>query len=334
MARQKQNDGAYIRKGPWTAEEDEVLISHVKRNGPRDWSSIRSKGLLPRTGKSCRLRWVNKLRPNLKTLVDECSLICYVHVFVDYCWVFGNLVVVICIFLLKIDANKKCELEQQSGCKFSGEEERMVIQLQAQFGNKWAKIATYLQGRTDNDVKNFWSARRKRFERILQKSTSSNSQKNKGKSLVHHEFPVDKVSSHPSNCFLNSEELGMVDLPDLVKANQLLNVEAEQQPMLEATPINMIPSSDFPPHLSLSQLPQPQLDLSFLSGCKEIDQDPIVLNLLDVFGQDIPPLGLEENVQGNKLGELKDLSTPDIFFDEFPPEMLDYLETLTSSSEL
>ncbi|KAM1069842.1 hypothetical protein EV1_001621 [Malus domestica] len=287
MARQKQNDGAYIRKGPWTAEEDEVLISHVKRNGPRDWSSIRSKGLLPRTGKSCRLRWVNKLRPNLKT-----------------------------------------------GGKFSGEEERMVIQLQAQFGNKWAKIATYLQGRTDNDVKNFWSARRKRFERILQKSTSSNSQKNKGKSLVHHEFPVDKVSSHPSNCFLNSEELGMVDLPDLVKANQLLNVEAEQQPMLEATPINMIPSSDFPPHLSLSQLPQPQLDLSFLSGCKEIDQDPIVLNLLDVFGQDIPPLGLEENVQGNKLGELKDLSTPDIFFDEFPPEMLDYLETLTSSSEL
>ncbi|TQD99030.1 hypothetical protein C1H46_015397 [Malus baccata] len=303
MARQKQNDGAYIRKGPWTAEEDEVLISHVKRNGPRDWSSIRSKGLLPRTGKSCRLRWVNKLRPNLKTYID---------------------------------ANKKCELEllQQSGCKFSAEEERMVIQLQAQFGNKWAKIATYLQGRTDNDVKNFWSARRKRFERILQKSTSSNSPKNKGKSLVHHEFPVDKVSSHPSNSFLNSKELGMVDLPDLVKANQLLNVEAEQQPMLEAMPINMILSSDFPPHLSLSQLPQPQLDLSFLSGCKEIDEDPIVLNLLDMFGQDIPPLGLEENAQGYKLGELKDLSTPDIFFDEFPPEMLDYLETLTSSSEL
>ncbi|XP_068316379.1 transcription factor DUO1-like [Pyrus communis] len=298
MARQKQNDGAYIRKGPWTAEEDEVLISHVKRNGPRDWSSIRSKGLLPRTGKSCRLRWVNKLRPNLKT-----------------------------------------------GCKFSAEEERMVIQLQAQFGNKWAKIAAYLQGRTDNDVKNFWSTRRKRFERILQKSTSSNSPKNKGKSLVaffsnfqDNLFKLtivnSQVSSHPSNSFLNSEELGMVDLPDLVKANQLLNVEAEQQPMLEATPINMILSSDFPPHLSLSQLPQPQLDLSFLSGCKEIDQDPIVLNLLDMFGEEIPPLGLEENAQGNKLGELKDLSTPDIFFDEFPPEMLDYLETLTSSSEL
>jgi len=58
-----------VRKGPWKAEEDEVLRRHVREHGPREWSSIRSKGLLPRTGKSCRLRWVNKLRPDLKTYV-------------------------------------------------------------------------------------------------------------------------------------------------------------------------------------------------------------------------------------------------------------------------
>ncbi|CAL5005286.1 unnamed protein product [Urochloa decumbens] len=109
-----------VRKGPWAPEEDEVLMRHVQEHGPREWSSIRSKGLLPRTGKSCRLRWVNKLRPDLKT-----------------------------------------------GCKFSAEEERVVIDLQAQFGNKWAKIATYLHGRTDNDVKNFWSTRQKRLARLL-----------------------------------------------------------------------------------------------------------------------------------------------------------------------
>jgi hypothetical protein len=67
----KQRSGsgeqAAVRKGPWTAEEDEVLLRHVREHGPREWSSIRSKGLLPRTGKSCRLRWVNKLRPDLKT---------------------------------------------------------------------------------------------------------------------------------------------------------------------------------------------------------------------------------------------------------------------------
>ncbi|TVU14984.1 hypothetical protein EJB05_38481, partial [Eragrostis curvula] len=112
--------GAAVRKGPWDAEEDAVLREHVRTHGPRDWSSIRSKGLLPRTGKSCRLRWVNKLRPNLK-----------------------------------------------SGCKFSAEEERIVLDLQKIFGNKWARIATYLQGRTDNDVKNFWSTRQKKMARLL-----------------------------------------------------------------------------------------------------------------------------------------------------------------------
>ncbi|XP_057978853.1 transcription factor DUO1-like isoform X1 [Malania oleifera] len=48
------------------------------------------------------------------------------------------------------------------------EEERVVIELQAQFRNKWTRIATYLSGRTDNDVKNFWSSRQKRLARILQ----------------------------------------------------------------------------------------------------------------------------------------------------------------------
>jgi transcription factor MYB, plant len=61
------SSGQAVRKGTWMAEEDAVLLEHVRVHGPSNWSSIRSKGLLPRTGKSCRLRWVNKLRPNLKS---------------------------------------------------------------------------------------------------------------------------------------------------------------------------------------------------------------------------------------------------------------------------
>lgn len=67
MEGRRRNEGMGIRKGPWMAEEDEILVDYVNKYGPRDWSAIRSKGLLPRTGKSCRLRWVNKLKPDLKT---------------------------------------------------------------------------------------------------------------------------------------------------------------------------------------------------------------------------------------------------------------------------
>ncbi|KAH6826878.1 hypothetical protein C2S53_016757 [Perilla frutescens var. hirtella] len=42
------------RKGPWTPQEDKLLLQYVTENG------------LKRSGKSCRLRWVNYLRPGLK----------------------------------------------------------------------------------------------------------------------------------------------------------------------------------------------------------------------------------------------------------------------------
>lgn len=76
-----------IKKGPWKSEEDEVLLNHVKKYGPRDWSSIRSKGLLQRTGKSCRLRWVNKLRPNLKKY-EFFSVMNWLHFTFQLCFFF------------------------------------------------------------------------------------------------------------------------------------------------------------------------------------------------------------------------------------------------------
>ncbi|XP_031251133.1 myb-related protein 305 [Pistacia vera] len=54
------------RKGPWTAEEDKLLIEYVRLHGEGRWNSVARLAGLRRNGKSCRLRWVNYLRPDLK----------------------------------------------------------------------------------------------------------------------------------------------------------------------------------------------------------------------------------------------------------------------------
>ncbi|MBA0557749.1 hypothetical protein Golob_014796 [Gossypium lobatum] len=54
------------RKGPWTAEEDRLLTEYVRLHGEGRWNSVARLAGLKRNGKSCRLRWVNYLRPDLK----------------------------------------------------------------------------------------------------------------------------------------------------------------------------------------------------------------------------------------------------------------------------
>ncbi|KAG2318013.1 hypothetical protein Bca52824_021135 [Brassica carinata] len=55
-----------LKKGPWTSAEDGILIDYVKRHGEGNWNNVQKHTSLARCGKSCRLRWANHLRPNLK----------------------------------------------------------------------------------------------------------------------------------------------------------------------------------------------------------------------------------------------------------------------------
>ncbi|RHN77367.1 putative transcription factor MYB-HB-like family [Medicago truncatula] len=55
-----------LKKGPWTAAEDEILVAHVQKYGEGNWNSVRKCTGLARCGKSCRLRWANHLRPDLR----------------------------------------------------------------------------------------------------------------------------------------------------------------------------------------------------------------------------------------------------------------------------
>ncbi|CAL1398271.1 unnamed protein product [Linum trigynum] len=61
----EQGDNS-LRKGPWLEEEDEQLARLVNVFGERKWDSIARISGLRRSGKSCRMRWLNYLRPNLK----------------------------------------------------------------------------------------------------------------------------------------------------------------------------------------------------------------------------------------------------------------------------
>ncbi|KAK4780341.1 hypothetical protein SAY87_016447 [Trapa incisa] len=55
-----------INRGAWTAEEDRKLAEVIAVHGPKKWKTVAAKAGLNRCGKSCRLRWLNYLRPNIK----------------------------------------------------------------------------------------------------------------------------------------------------------------------------------------------------------------------------------------------------------------------------
>ncbi|CAL9170332.1 transcription factor MYB20-like [Musa acuminata AAA Group] len=98
-----------LKKGLWTAEEDRKLVNFMLNHGKCCWRAVPELAGLLRCGKSCRLRWTNYLRPDLRR---------------------GLL---------------------------SDAEEKLVIDLHSQLGNRWSKIASHLPGRTDNEIKNLWN---------------------------------------------------------------------------------------------------------------------------------------------------------------------------------
>ncbi|XP_030455875.1 transcription factor RAX1 [Syzygium oleosum] len=115
MGRAPCCDKANVKKGPWSPEEDARLKAYIEQHGTGgNWIALPQKIGLKRCGKSCRLRWLNYLRPNIK-----------------------------------------------HGA-FSEEEENIICSLYVTIGSRWSIIAAQLQGRTDNDIKNYWNTRLKK----------------------------------------------------------------------------------------------------------------------------------------------------------------------------
>ncbi|XP_021771116.1 transcription factor MYB35-like [Chenopodium quinoa] len=66
MGRPPCCDKANVKKGLWTPEEDAKILAYVSNHGVGNWTQVPKKAGLNRCGKSCRLRWTNYLRPDLK----------------------------------------------------------------------------------------------------------------------------------------------------------------------------------------------------------------------------------------------------------------------------
>ncbi|CAL5435684.1 unnamed protein product [Camellia sinensis] len=115
MGRAPCCDKTKVKKGPWSPEEDATLKNYLESHGTGgNWISLPQKAGLRRCGKSCRLRWLNYLRPDIK----------------------------------------------HGG--FTEEEDNIICTLYTKLGSRWSVIASHLQGRTDNDVKNHWNTKLKK----------------------------------------------------------------------------------------------------------------------------------------------------------------------------
>ncbi|XP_076909718.1 transcription factor MYB41-like [Bidens hawaiensis] len=66
MGRSPSSDKTGLKKGPWMQEEDLKLTQYIRIHGPGNWRTLPKNAGLQRCGKSCRLRWTNYLRPDIK----------------------------------------------------------------------------------------------------------------------------------------------------------------------------------------------------------------------------------------------------------------------------
>ncbi|CAH9131304.1 unnamed protein product [Cuscuta epithymum] len=89
VMKQRTAVGGRLKRGFWSAEEDVALKKCVETHGEGNWATISAQSGLMRSGKSCRLRWKNYLRPDIKRgmmSADEKDLIIRMHKLLGNRW--------------------------------------------------------------------------------------------------------------------------------------------------------------------------------------------------------------------------------------------------------
>ncbi|KAG6511744.1 transcription factor MYB36-like [Zingiber officinale] len=90
MGRAPCCDKANVKRGPWCPEEDAKLKAYIEEHGTGgNWIALPHKIGLKRCGKSCRLRWLNYLQPNIKHgdfSEEEDFIICNLYISIGSRW--------------------------------------------------------------------------------------------------------------------------------------------------------------------------------------------------------------------------------------------------------
>ncbi|XP_010493887.1 PREDICTED: myb-related protein Myb4-like [Camelina sativa] len=178
-----------VKRGPWSPQEDLTLITFIQKHGHQNWRSLPKLAGLMRCGKSCRLRWINYLRPDVKR---------------------GN---------------------------FSKEEEDAIIHYHQTLGNKWSKIASFLPGRTDNEIKNIWNTHLKKrlsstpssssssISSTHDQSTKAEDHHNKNCEGAHEEVHSELKDNHDSATWSHPQDQCMHTKPEIHEVNELDEIQ-------------------------------------------------------------------------------------------------------------
>ncbi|XP_038691301.1 transcription factor MYB10-like [Tripterygium wilfordii] len=249
-----------VKRGPWSPSEDLRLIEYVHSNGHSNWRTLPEKAGLRRCGKSCRLRWLNYLSPDVKR---------------------GN---------------------------FTKEDEDIIIKLHETMGNKWSTIASFLPGRTDNEIKNVWNTYLKK--RVSKDDTNSSANRqNQSSSSSASSSSWTTMLEYSTGGKKKDIEMGNVIGMDQPFFNQIVSSNMGMREMHPSLSSN----NSILTHQKLFDLPNPGFDeameaFDFNFWGDYYDQDNEISNLLGEVNQPINTTTTrKEKVLENPLDPSRDI---------------------------